>query len=112
MGGAIAGLIIIAALTLWIVAASKLHTHGGNKGLRFFFIQLGIAVAICALLFLIIVVPVINCSGWFCGLGEILLFMLLGTLVLLIYPIVLIVIARRKFNNINPDETDVLDDFI
>jgi len=103
MDQAIGSLVLVVILALWIFAFIRMQKYGGTKGVQKFFLYLGLVVLIGGVLFLIIVVPVLGCSGWFCGLGELLIFMLGCLILLVVMPIILlaVVVSKLKKSNTN-----------
>ncbi len=112
MGGILWVLALLGAVAAWIVSGVMASQRGGTKGRKFYFIQLAFCIAAIALLFMIIVVPVMNCSGFLCGLGEILAFIGLGTLVLLVWPLILIPIIKNKYRGKAPASSTMNDELI
>lgn len=99
MGGVLVLLGLVGAVVAWVISAVIAYQKGAANGLKFFFINLGLCIALIGLLFLIIVVPSLNCSGFLCGLGEILIFLLISGLVFLVWPLILIPVVKNRFQN-------------
>lgn len=103
-------------LTLWIVAFVRMHKYGGSKGIQQFFLFLGLTILIGGLLFLIIMVPVLDCSGFLCGLGELLIFFLGCAIVLIVMPIIMMTAVVMRLKKSNPDllnqfhQKDIIDE--
>ena len=89
-------LIVAGIIALWVTAAVKLNAFG-KRGISHFFIMLLATIAICALLFVIIVVPVMDCKGFLCGLDMVFLFMACGLIILIAMPIILLTASTNYF---------------
>ena len=90
--------LLIGALAAWLMAGIKANELGGSSGLKFYFTHILWCLLSIGFLFLTIVVPTLDCSGFLCGLAEILIFFTLGSIVLLVWPLVLIPRIKNKFN--------------
>lgn len=90
MAGIIVFLIAIAGISLWIFAFVRLNEKRGSNGIRIALISLGSMIVLDGLLFLLIVVPTFDCTGFLCGLGELLIFFGLVAILLIVVPIVLL----------------------
>jgi len=103
MGGAIGILLLGGILFLWIFAFMRMHKYGDTKGVQQFFLYLGLVILIGGLLFLIIMVPVIDCSGFLCGLEELLMWVLGCLIMLLVMPIIMLtaLVSKLKKSNTN-----------
>ncbi|MCB9223326.1 MAG: hypothetical protein H6582_04030 [Crocinitomicaceae bacterium] len=55
------------------------------------------AIAVIFVLWLIIVMPSLDCHGFLCGLGEVVIWLLCSTLIALIWPLILLVVLKRKY---------------
>ena len=103
-------------LALWIIAFVRMHKFGSSKGVQQFFLFLGLAILIGGLLFLIIMVPVLDCSGFLCGLGELLIFFLGCAIVLIVMPIIMMTAVVARFKKANPEllnqfhQKDIIDE--
>jgi hypothetical protein len=91
-------LVIAGILALWIVAFIRMQQYGGSKGVSRFFLCLFLVVVAVALLFLLVLVPVIGCDEIFCGLGEALVFIALAAIMLIAVPIIMMtaMVTRLK----------------
>lgn len=100
MGELLGLLLILGVFTLWIVAFVRMQKYGASTGVGRFFLCLGLTILAVGLMFLVIMVPVMDCSGWLCGLGELLIFMGLSLIVLVVMPIVMmtamVAVLKRK----------------
>jgi predicted small integral membrane protein len=96
MYGVIAILFILGTVAMWIVAGIQMHKYGKAKGVKQFFLMLGIFLFITAILFLTIYAPQIDCSGFLCGLEELLIFLLATYVVMLIMPILMLTVMLSK----------------
>lgn len=113
MEGTMFILIIVAIVILWILSGVQLHKYGKKQGVVFMFKHLGICTALGVVLFFVIVYPTINCTGWLCGLGEILIFLGINLLTFLIWPIILLIVASRKYRSTyRAKENETIDDFL
>jgi len=102
----------LGAIAGWIVSGIMASQRGGLEGRKFYFLQLGLSILAVVILFLVIVVPSFNCSGFLCGLYEIFIFMGLGTLVLLVWPLILIAVIKNKFKGNSPTSSALKEDLI
>ncbi|MBK7129132.1 MAG: hypothetical protein IPM74_12015 [Crocinitomicaceae bacterium] len=94
--GLIIFVLVVSGLAMWIVALVQLIQLGGSKGTGIFFIYLGGLILTCGLLWLVIVLPSLNCHGFLCGIGEILIFLGLSILLFFITPILMLTIHVRR----------------
>ena len=105
-------LVPLLALVLWIIAAIKMSQQpsGGIKFLKHFAAML----IILFLLYLMIIVPILNCRGLLCGIENVLGFLGIGSLMNFIWSIMLIV--KTSSTTVAPPQkkkvvvTDILDD--
>ena len=113
MGGVFALLLLVGSVVAWIVSGVNASKKGGPAGLKFFFINLGACFALIGLLYVFIVVPALDCSGFLCGLGAFLVFLLIGGLAFLIWPLILLAVIPAKFKgfdkNSRKEDSDLID---
>jgi hypothetical protein len=102
----------LGAIAAWIVSGIMASQRGGLAGRKFYFLHLGLSILSVVILFLVVVVPSFNCSGFLCGLYEIFVFIGLGTIVLLVWPLILIPIIKSKFKGNSPTSSALKDDLI
>lgn len=96
MGGQILFVaLVVGAIISWVIAGARAYEKGGSKLLTTYFFNLGGAIAAVFLLWFFIVYPVLNCSGFLCGLGEIIMWILSSCVLMLVWPLVLIVRYKR-----------------
>lgn len=95
MGGQIISFIILAGtLVLWVLGAVR-YFSGGSKGVQLFFFHLILCAATIFTLWAVILYPVLDCREFLCGLGELLLFLLLSAVVALGWGIYLFVSGKK-----------------
>ena len=113
MGGIVFFLLAAGAVVFWILAGIRAYKYAESKGVGYFFMHLFSAIAVVFVLWLLIVYPVLDCSGFLCGLGEIIMWILTSTLIMLVWPLILLIVIKRKYANevkmIKSNE-DILDD--
>jgi len=91
-------LIFILALlgSLWLIAFINQDKRKGKEGRLFFLKHFGLFVGVNVVVFLIVVVPSLDCKGWFCGIVEVLIFLAFAGLSSLIWSIWLIVANKKE----------------
>lgn len=111
MYGVIAILFILGTVALWIIAGIQMNKYGKAKGVKQFFLMFGIFLFITAILFLTIYAPQINCSGFLCGIGEFLIFLLASYIVMLIIPILMLTVMLSKLKKgvVGKSDDDLID---
>ncbi len=111
MYGVIAILFILGAVALWIIAGVQMNKYGRAKGVKQFFLMLGLFIFVSAILFLTIYAPQINCSGFFCGIEEFLIFLLVTYIVMLIIPIIMLtaMVHQLKKGVVGKSDDNLLD---
>ena len=74
------------------------------------------AIAVVFVLWLLIVYPTLDCSGFLCGLGEVVMWILISVVLMLVWPLILLVILKRKFKDevvsLKKDSDELLDNDI
>ncbi|MCP4442428.1 MAG: hypothetical protein GY810_26270 [Aureispira sp.] len=113
MSSSIIMLVPLLAIVLWIVAALKMSKKkdGGISFLKHFVTML----VLLGVLYLVIIVPILNCRGMLCGLENVLAFLGISTLMNFVWPTVLIVKNPSTTATSPPQKkkvvaTDILDD--
>ncbi len=108
---ALVGLLIVGGLLIsWIIAGVN-FARGGI--LLKFFGQVALCVVLIFIYWIFIVLPVLGCRGFLCGLDEILLFVLLSGVTILLWGIILLVYSNNHYSkkklSTKKIETEVLD---
>ncbi|MBI3135264.1 MAG: hypothetical protein HYZ14_11375 [Bacteroidetes bacterium] len=88
-GGVLFALFLIAVIVLWTLSFVQLSKFE-SRGIKHFFLMFLLMLGIAGILFLVLIVPVLDCHGFLCGLGEFLVFLGACGLLLLIFPIILL----------------------
>ena len=108
MGGVISIILIAGIIVFWTLAGIRFYKGGAIKK---YLAQLGFCVAAVVIFWIAIVYPVLDCSGFLCGLDEIILFLLLSVTTLLVWGGILFIYGRRNFMDIGKSANDeLLDD--
>ena len=114
-GGGIVVLLIAAGIVFsWIYAGIMAHKRAGSKGVTNFFVHLILAATTVFVMWMIIVYPVLYCSGFLCGLGEVILWIILSGITLLLWPLILLPIFKRKYGEIEQQKSneELIDDIL
>lgn len=97
----------------WILAGVRAYKTGIPKKLVHFFINVGAASITIFLLWLGLVYPVLDCAGFLCGLGELILWIVSSGIILLVWPLVLLVLYRNKGEKpVKRSNDELLDDML
>lgn len=108
MEGVLALFSCVLVIVLWVTAFNRLNRTFGTKGIRSFVWMFILMLFLCGILFLVIVVPTIGCTGWFCGLGAMIVFLAACSLLLLIFPILLLTVTytllAKRYPKKKPDD--------
>lgn len=109
--GILALLALVAGLVLWIYSGIHAFRDFGKRGGRTFIYSLLLFLVSIGVLWGTIVVPVLDCRGFLCGLGEILLFMGLSGVVFVIWPIVYLAYLRAAVKRApkSTSSTEIID---
>lgn len=106
-------LLVIGIAVSWIFAAIRAYQSGRSKGVTMYLLHLVGAVATVFGLWLIIVYPHLHCHGFLCGLEYVILWLILSMIVLLVWPLVVLAIFKKKWPEIGKVEKkneEILDD--
>lgn len=96
MEGFIGLLVLTSALICWILGGIKYVQGGGGFQ---FLAHVGLCIGLVLVYWVLIVLPVLDCNGFLCGLDEMLLFALLGYFTVLLWGILVLVLGKRKHDN-------------
>ncbi len=105
------GLLIAGGLLIsWIIAG--VNFARGGVSLKFFG-HVALCIVVIVVYWIFIVLPVLGCRGFLCGLDEILLFTLLSGATILMWGIILLVYSNKHYSKgkmiDSKGETEVLD---
>src|SRR5688572_22686667 len=84
-------LVLVIIIILWVMAFKKASSGGGSEGRNQFWFFLISSVAVVSLSFVVFVYPELDCKGFLCQLGPILIWIGLSALLLIVLPVILIV---------------------
>ncbi|NOQ75703.1 MAG: hypothetical protein GQ574_27095 [Crocinitomix sp.] len=88
-------LLIVGGLLIpWFFAGRNYNKEGF---LPHFFGHVGSCLVLIVVYWVFIVYPTLNCCSLFCGIGEILLFMILGGSSLFIWGIIILVYSKKPY---------------
>ena len=90
-------LVIIAIISLWGFTGAKAYRLGQSTGLTYYFLHLIGSIAAVGVLWLIMVSPNLDCSGFLCGLEYAIMWMLGSIVILIVWPIVLAAYLNKKY---------------
>jgi hypothetical protein len=99
LGSVVFFLLVAGAIVSWILAGIRAHKLGSSAGVGYFLMHLLSSIAVVFVLWLLIVYPVLDCRGFLCGLGETIMWVLSSVLILLIWPLILLIVLKRKYAN-------------
>jgi ethanolamine transporter EutH len=106
-------LIVLSAAALWIAAAFRSYQHLSFRGFLFYLIHLGLALGLIAILWVFLVYPTLDCIGRLCGLENVILWGIIGSIIMIVWPLILLSFYKRKSTTElkkTKNQEDVLDD--
>ncbi len=112
MVGGIIILALVGALFAWIISGIRAHKMAKEKGVIYILKHFLFAALSIVFLWIVIVVPTLDCSGFLCGLGAFILFFVIGTIVILLWPLILLGTLKSKYSDISvniSDDDELLD---
>lgn len=95
-------LVIGALLSLWVVSALMLSKYG-KAGWEYFIAFFIALLGVSGIFFLALVVPVLDCRGFLCGIGPILIFAAVCFIMVLSFPIIMMTAVVNKLKRKFPD---------
>lgn len=112
MAGGLIILALLGALFAWISSGIRANKLAGQRGVKYVLMHFLFAILSIVFLWVIIVVPSLDCTGFLCGLGAFIMFFIIGTIVILVWPLLLIVTLKSKFANSELTKTKEDDDLL